>query len=129
MQTLSAAHTHFIYRFQINPDQAIAFQHWAQTRGMSFWEELPGVVRYRTFRQGQKLTDSTRTLSGKPSPIDVISQVEILDRERLDRIFESSEFQRIQQELLNFVMPDSLEYSILDCAYDSRLNEGNVQSR
>jgi hypothetical protein len=122
MQTLSAAHTHFIYRFQINPDQAIAFQYWAQTRGMSFWETLPGVVRYRTFRQGQKLMDSTRMLSGRPSPIDVISQVEISDRERLDQIFESSEFQQIQQELLNFVRSDSLEYSILDCAYDSGLN-------
>lgn len=122
MQTDSAKHTHFIYRFQVNPEQAIAFQGWAQSRGMSFWEKLPGVIRYRTFRKGQKLTDSARMLSGKPSPIDVISQVEILNQDMLDRIFESSEFQRIQQELLNFVMPDSLEYSILDCAYDSGLN-------
>jgi hypothetical protein len=120
MQEALAAQTYFIYRFQVNPNQAIAFQDWAQTRGMAFWERLSGVVRYRTFRPEPRMTHA-QLLSGKPSPIDVISQVELLSREILDRIVQSAEFQRIQQELLAFVMPDSLEYSILNCAYDSEM--------
>jgi hypothetical protein len=120
MQTLD--HTHFIYRFRVNPQNAIAFQTWAQERGMIFWGQLPGVIRYRTFRQDRGGARMCQSLAGQTSPIDVVSQVEVVDRQTLDDIIASSEFQYIQNELLDFVLQDSLEYAILNCAYDSALN-------
>lgn len=122
MPTLSTTHTHFIYRFRVNPQNAIAFQTWAKERGMIFWGQLPGVIRYRTFRPELGGGRIATALAGQASPVDVISQVEVVDRETLDRIIASTEFQHIQHELLDFVIQDSLEYAILDCAYDSELN-------
>jgi len=106
------------YWFQIQRDKIEDFQVWAAERGMPFWEQHKGVIQYRTFRQYCDQEFQT-LLAGLPAEVGGLSQVELESAEALKRILLTPEFQAIQNELLQFIMPGSLKYALLNCAYDS----------
>jgi hypothetical protein len=110
-----------VYQFRVIPTQVPSFQDWAEKRGMGFWQQQPGVLRYKTFRKLLPAAETGQSLdlAGQDAGIDVLSQVELLDLACLERITAQPDFQQIQSELLTFVYPGSLDYSLLDYAYDS----------
>ncbi len=111
----------FIYDFRIIPELFTSFQEWAKTKGMKYWEKQEGVIRYQTFRRqtAHLLRDTADQLKGLSKKIDVFSEVEIQNQNSLERILNSTEFQKMQNELLNFVESGSLSHSVLHRAYDS----------
>ncbi len=111
----------FVYDFRINPERFESFQAWAMTKGMKYWQQQPGVIRYQTFRRPSRdeVTSTVSELTGSSKQIDVFSEVEIQDYDCLDQIIQSLEFQAMQNELLDFVEVNSLSHSILKRAYDS----------
>jgi hypothetical protein len=132
MKNEMASPAFLTYWFQIEYEKIDSFQVWAAERGMPFWEQHRGVIQYRTFRQRRELEFQT-TLAGLPAEIDGLSQVEFEDAEALKRILLTPEFQVIQNELLQFIIPSSLKYSFLECVYDSsglaaRLSKGSEKN-
>jgi hypothetical protein len=107
-----------LYGFRIQPHKVEDFQAWAQERGMHFWEQHAGIIRYRTFRQQPEL-QLQEHLAGTQAEVHGTSVVEAEDVEALRRVLSTVEFQAIQSEFLQFTEPGSLKYSVLDCAYDS----------
>jgi hypothetical protein len=106
------------YQFRIQPHQMAEFQTWARDRGMPFWETNDGVLRYRTFRKQSEASFQAH-LNGQSAQVHGISQVEAESLEALQRIIASQAFKAIQNEFLSLIDPESLEYSVLECAYDS----------
>lgn len=106
------------YWFEICPEKIHKFQVWATERGMPFWEQHRGVIQYRTFRQRCE-PKLQAALMGIPAKAHGLSQVELEDTETLKRIIFTAEFQLLQNEFLQLVVPGSLKYSFLECVYDS----------
>lgn len=107
-----------IYEFRILSSRLLEFQEWAEKKGMHFWEGHDGVIRYRTFRKLSE-PELEQHLGEQSAPIHGISQIEAKGIDSLKRIITLPEFKAIHQEFISFVEPDSLQYSLLECAYDS----------
>ena len=107
-----------LYWFQVQAQQLDAFQAWATERGMVFWQQQSGVLRYRTFRVPTAAPDCA-PMAGQAAPLHGLSQVELESEAALGAILNSPRFQEIQAEFVEFLVPGSLQYSILNCAYDS----------
>ncbi len=118
MSNSSSPTLFLLYWFQVQTHQLDAFQTWAAERGMIFWQQQPGVLRYRTFRLPTAAPDCS-PMAGQAAPLHGLSQVELESEAALSAILESPRFQEIQAEFVEFLVPGSLQYSILNCAYDS----------
>lgn len=118
MKNSTTSSAFLTYWFKIRLEKINGFQVWATERGMPFWEQHRGVIQYRTFRQRCE-PKLQAALMGIPVDAHGLSQVELEDTEALQRILFSAEFQMIQNELLQFIVPGSLKYLFLECAYDS----------
>lgn len=118
MSKVSKPQAFLLYWFRIRPDKAAAFQAWARERGMHFWQQHEGIIRYRTFRQQSGL-QLQEQLAGAPAEIHGISMVEAEDVEVIQRVLSTAECRLIQGEFCEFIEPESLKHSMLDCAYDS----------
>jgi 3-hydroxymyristoyl/3-hydroxydecanoyl-(acyl carrier protein) dehydratase len=106
------------YWFRIQAELIVEFQAWAATHGMNFWEKYDGIKQYRTFRPSS-ISIPQVELVGKPSSVHGVSQIEAKNVEAIYKVFETEEFQEIQAEFLSFLEPSSLQYAVMDCAYDS----------
>jgi 3-hydroxymyristoyl/3-hydroxydecanoyl-(acyl carrier protein) dehydratase len=106
------------YWFRIQAERIVEFQTWAATHGMNFWEKYDGIRRYRTFRPSP-ISIPNCDLAGKPSSVHGVSQVEAKSIEAIHKVFAVEEFRKIQEEFLSFVEPSSLQYAVMNCAYDS----------
>ncbi len=106
------------YWFRIQAERVAEFQAWAATHGMSFWEKYDGIKRYRTFRPSP-ISIPHNELAGRPSLVHGVSQVEAKSIEAIHKVFAAEEFREIQEEFLSFLEPSSLQYAVMDCAYDS----------
>jgi 3-hydroxymyristoyl/3-hydroxydecanoyl-(acyl carrier protein) dehydratase len=106
------------YWFQIQADLIVEFQAWAATHGMNFWEKYDGITQYRTFRPSP-ISIPQVELAGKPSTAHGVSQIEAKNIDAIYQVFATEEFQKIQAEFLSFLEPNSLQYAVMDCAYDS----------
>lgn len=106
------------YWFRVQASRAVEFQTWAATKGMSFWEKYEGILRYRTFRPSPVCMPNQK-LAGNSASIHGVSQVEAKGIEAIEKVFATEEFCQVQEELLSFLEPGSLQYSVMNCAYDS----------
>ncbi|WP_404786216.1 hypothetical protein [Altericista sp. CCNU0014] len=120
-EDLKSSSVFLTYWFKIRAERLVEFQTWATTHGMSFWEKYEGITRYRTFRPSA-MPIPQNELAGTPASIHGVSQVEAKNIEAIRKVFASEEFQLIQEEFITFLEPSSLQYAVMDCAYDSFRN-------